>query len=397
MEKNNLKMLLIMMGLAVIISGCVGGPDTSLVVKAIPEVQEYMAQHPDAEITVTYWSEEEVAGIVQEISQQCDKTVVPVALYKAVINDGDLKVTSWINAEKQVVVCSITENTSQTQPSTSNPTPTPLQTPTQDSIQTSIGADSDVQASTQISSSVNVPDASITAGNYLDTPEVDMVILHGRGDTLIGGEWKISVVPLGAPPKYITSSRSDDISMAHGILVLATTESVPFLVEDVLAGDVLLIPDTSYDVKLLHIPSNVLLLDTIVEVSGSYLTEDPFMKVTALTAGIIPSNFPETPEPDIKIVHIGGDVLNGGEWKISIVPYENQPVYITSDPESELSTGDQIVAATTTQGATGLTDTALTGREALVSGEIYSVKMVHIPTNTMVVDMAVEVEGTEAN
>ncbi len=108
MAKYNLYLVIEIISLAIIASGCTGGQDVTSVVKALPEVQQFMNEHPNAQITVTYWSKEEVAQYAQEISQQCDKPITPVAMYKATISEGDLKIISWINAENQIVLCSTT-------------------------------------------------------------------------------------------------------------------------------------------------------------------------------------------------------------------------------------------------------------------------------------------------
>ncbi|VVB94797.1 Uncharacterised protein [uncultured archaeon] len=68
-----------------------------------------MKEHPNATITVTYWSKEEITKIEQEISQECGKSITPVAMYKATIIDDDLIIVSWINAENQILICSITK------------------------------------------------------------------------------------------------------------------------------------------------------------------------------------------------------------------------------------------------------------------------------------------------
>jgi len=60
--------------LAIVFSGCTGKQDVTSVVKALPEVQQFMNEHPNAKITVTYWSKEEVTQSLQEISQQCEKS-----------------------------------------------------------------------------------------------------------------------------------------------------------------------------------------------------------------------------------------------------------------------------------------------------------------------------------
>lgn len=126
---NSKLLLIVVVGLAVIASGCTGGQDVTSIVKALPEVQQFMKEHPNAKITVTYWSKEEVAQSVQEISQQCDKPITPMAMYKATVNEGDLKIVSWINAENKIVICSATEGRQTPTPITAIATATVTTTP----------------------------------------------------------------------------------------------------------------------------------------------------------------------------------------------------------------------------------------------------------------------------
>ena len=123
---------------AVLMSGCTSGQDITPVVRAIPEVQEFLKEHPNAKITVTYWSKEESTNLVDEISKQCDKTTAPAAMYKAVISEEDVRSVSWIDAETKTVICSTLEGAGGTQ----SPTLTPAQT--------SVATPSPVATSTQI-------------------------------------------------------------------------------------------------------------------------------------------------------------------------------------------------------------------------------------------------------
>ncbi len=124
MFKTNKLILIVVIVLAVLLSGCTGGQDVTPIVKALPEVQQFMKEHPNAKITVTYWSKEEVAN--SEISQQCEKSITPAAMYKATVSEGDLKIVSWIDATNRAVICSTTEG-KQTAPTS---TATPIQTVT---------------------------------------------------------------------------------------------------------------------------------------------------------------------------------------------------------------------------------------------------------------------------
>ncbi|MFA4935630.1 MAG: hypothetical protein WC568_07320 [Candidatus Methanoperedens sp.] len=111
--------------LAVSISGCTSGQDVTPIVKALPEVQQFLEEHPNAKIIVTYWSKEDVEKFEEEISKQCDKPITPAAMYKATVSEGNLKIISWINEENQKVICSITEG----EGAQITPAPTPAATP----------------------------------------------------------------------------------------------------------------------------------------------------------------------------------------------------------------------------------------------------------------------------
>ncbi len=113
----------------VLLSGCTGSQDITPVVKALPEVQQFLNEHPNAKITVTYWSKEDIIKISQEISQQCDRPITPVPMYKATISEGDLKIVSWINAENQILICSVTEGKGGSITPTVTSTPIVTQTP----------------------------------------------------------------------------------------------------------------------------------------------------------------------------------------------------------------------------------------------------------------------------
>ncbi len=121
--------------LSIFISGCAdGGQDITPIFNSLPEVQQFLQEHPNAKITVTYWTEEEITKISDEINIQCDKNINPRALYKATISEGDLKIISWIDAETQIVICTTSQEFSLSQPtsietSTANPIETYTSTP----------------------------------------------------------------------------------------------------------------------------------------------------------------------------------------------------------------------------------------------------------------------------
>lgn len=185
--------LLAVIGLAVIVSGCTGGQDVTPIVKTLPEVQQFLKEHPNAKITVTYWSKEDVAKFEGEISQQCDKPITPVAMYKATISEGDLKSIAWIDASTQTLICSTTEGKggtpvpTSTQTATSTPAPTVTFTP--------------IQTFTVVPTPTSLPSSDELLGGYKlwlgstdwESIQVKRIILQLKRDGIIVGEQKLAV------------------------------------------------------------------------------------------------------------------------------------------------------------------------------------------------------------
>ncbi len=118
----------------------------------------------------------------------------------------------------------------------------------------------------------------------------------------------------------------------------------------------------------------------------------------APTASIVAANNPDTTAPDMKIQHKGGDMLKGGDWKLSVVSVTGTataPEFVVSQAGNDLSVGAQIAVTNLTTGCTAactLTNTSLTAATlALQSGQKYDVKLVHVPSNAMLIDTVVEV------
>jgi hypothetical protein len=139
-------------------------------------------------------------------------------------------------------------------------------------------------------------------------------------------------------------------------------------------------------------------------------------QAAAPTASVVAANNPDTTTIDMKIQHKGGDMLKGGDWKLSIVPVGEAPVYVTSLAGSDLSVGSQVITANVTT-AGNWSDTRVGGDGSgvnvtntlvfypglssppvgdgtgpvLASGTKYDVKLVHVPSNAMLLDTVVEV------
>lgn len=129
----------------------------------------------------------------------------------------------------------------------------------------------------------------------------------------------------------------------------------------------------------------------------------------APTASIVASNNPDNPGADARIQHKGGDLLKGGEWKLSIVKAGDPPAYITATSSSDFAVGHQIVTFNKTDvqtpGSANLNvtnatvtfleddgnSTAAPSGAALASNTKYDIKLVHIPSNALLLDQIVEI------
>ena len=126
---------------------------------------------------------------------------------------------------------------------------------------------------------------------------------------------------------------------------------------------------------------------------GGSLTEAP------PTVSITATNNAADGVLDLKIVHSGGDMLKGTEWKVSVVAQGDAPLYVFSEASDDLQVGGQIVwAGEVTADAdgdphnfAGASWTYADNATDFVQGNKYDVKMVHIPSNSMVLDTVVEI------
>ncbi len=121
------------------------------------------------------------------------------------------------------------------------------------------------------------------------------------------------------------------------------------------------------------------------------------LKEAPPTVSITASNNAANTNYDIKIVHSGGEMLKGTEWKISVVPEGVTPLYVFSEATDDFKVGSQIVwagevvADNTPHNFAGASWTYADNSTDFISGNKYDIKIVHIPSNSLVLDTAVEV------
>jgi len=104
-----MKKILIVLLLACVItvSGCVGGgtTDVTSVVKTIPQVQEFLREYPNAEITAVLWSSSYIQSNMDKIKEDCIPAIEDKAYYKVDIQENELKMTAWVSSDDYTVVC----------------------------------------------------------------------------------------------------------------------------------------------------------------------------------------------------------------------------------------------------------------------------------------------------
>jgi eight-cysteine-cluster-containing protein len=107
--KPQIPLLMISIAALVLVSGCISA-DPATFAKLNPMVQEFMNEHPNAEIRVTHYTEEEAQAILGTIEEECQKDgITAKEYYRISIEDAetDLKVTAWIDWENQVIECAV--------------------------------------------------------------------------------------------------------------------------------------------------------------------------------------------------------------------------------------------------------------------------------------------------
>jgi len=124
-------------------------------------------------------------------------------------------------------------------------------------------------------SQVKAPTSSIVVSNNPDTTPADIKIQHKGGDTLKAGDYKLSIVVAGQSPVYVLSSSaySGDFGVGDQIITTNLTDTAGTTynltrstLNTTISTATLMYSPEKYDVKLVHIPSSAMLIDTVVEV-----------------------------------------------------------------------------------------------------------------------------------
>ncbi|MDP2973486.1 MAG: dockerin type I domain-containing protein [Candidatus Diapherotrites archaeon] len=89
-------------------SGCVNEElNATDIVKELPEVQAFLAEHPNAEIKAIYLSKEDTATQIADIREQCGSQMKEQSYWFVEIKEGDARVRIWLDGETKNALCII--------------------------------------------------------------------------------------------------------------------------------------------------------------------------------------------------------------------------------------------------------------------------------------------------
>jgi len=82
----------------IFVSGCISDP--TAIARALPEINNFLEENPNADITVVVWS-----GPDSEFKEVCGTTPGSEPLYYVNMIDGEDRVVAWIEIDSQQLVC----------------------------------------------------------------------------------------------------------------------------------------------------------------------------------------------------------------------------------------------------------------------------------------------------
>ncbi|MBI2578269.1 MAG: hypothetical protein HYW26_01010 [Candidatus Aenigmarchaeota archaeon] len=101
--KNN---AIVLLGLALFVSGCIGQSDITPVIKALPEVQQFLAQNPDADIRAFLVPSKTMNQTISSVEAECGQMDIK-DYWKVLITKKNVNLTVWVDSETRNPVCII--------------------------------------------------------------------------------------------------------------------------------------------------------------------------------------------------------------------------------------------------------------------------------------------------
>lgn len=109
MNDRNLFLVLV---LVVLVSGCVDGQtDVSSVAETSGQIQSFMEDHPNADMSAVRWSSEYIEDNIDEVVEECRPSIdMESAHYRVEVDSEDEMIVAWTDAEEMDVICAIRES-----------------------------------------------------------------------------------------------------------------------------------------------------------------------------------------------------------------------------------------------------------------------------------------------
>lgn len=97
----------ILLVLVLFTGGCLGQGtvDATSVVKSLPQVQEFLKEHPNAEMSAVRWSDSYIHSNIDKINEKCRPVLKNKAYYKVDVEEKGVKMTAWVSSDDYTVVC----------------------------------------------------------------------------------------------------------------------------------------------------------------------------------------------------------------------------------------------------------------------------------------------------
>jgi len=109
---------LLILGFIIFVSGCtsLGEMGVENLVKQTGLVKSFLQENPNADITISKLTSDDVSRIIDEIREKCGSHIEVKPYWRVYIEDPDInsKITSWVDVETQEIVCGYRVSTLQT-------------------------------------------------------------------------------------------------------------------------------------------------------------------------------------------------------------------------------------------------------------------------------------------
>ncbi|MCK4730042.1 MAG: hypothetical protein KAT28_01880 [Candidatus Aenigmarchaeota archaeon] len=91
----------------IFVSGCTNQTDITSIAEKIPQVQNFLETHPDADIKAVLWDKNFVETKIGLIREDCGEQMKIQDYYKVDLKTNSINLTLWLDTKDQTVLCAI--------------------------------------------------------------------------------------------------------------------------------------------------------------------------------------------------------------------------------------------------------------------------------------------------